>query len=443
MKQVPGPKGLEAYKYLNMFRLDQFQFWEKMIKNYGEIAFMSAAGLKIYVISNPKHIKYVFSENASNYRKSFLYNEIKHILGSGLLVNEGESWKRARRIVQPVFKKSNIASLVPIILESADESIQSIDSFNGKEFDVSDEMMKLTFQIAGRSFFGVNTISLSKQMNEALSASLEEVVDRIRSIIKIPLSIPTKRNRRLNWAINELDRIIYSMLNDRKNSKTESDDLLSKIIHAKDEETGIGLTDKEIRDEMLTFLAAGHETTSNALTWSLYLLSKNPEYAKKIKSEVDALNKSKLEFEDIAKLPLTGMVFEESLRLYSPAYSTDRSPIEDDEVDGYKIEKGSIVQVCIHHLHRSEKFWDKANDFIPERFSKENESKLIPFAFIPFGAGPRVCIGNQFANTEAVLLLAKLIQNFEPICNFTAEPEFDPVITLRPKGGMKLVMRRW
>jgi cytochrome P450 len=145
LKQAPGPTGLTAYKYLNMFRLDQFEFWREMSANYGEIARMKAAGLTIYVISNPKHIRYVFSENSANYRKSFLYNEIKHVLGNGLLTNEGESWKRARRIVQPVFKKSNIASLVPLIIQSANESVASIDTFKGKSFDVGEEMMKLTF----------------------------------------------------------------------------------------------------------------------------------------------------------------------------------------------------------------------------------------------------------------------------------------------------------
>ena len=440
-KLPPGPTGFFPFgKYSKIFKRDPMELFLRINHDYGEIASFSVFGIRVTSITNPTDVKYVLQENSSNYTKSITYNEIKHILGQGLLTSEGSFWKRQRRITQPAFKKSMIESFSSIVLEESDKLIKSLE--NKTTTDIAEDMMKITFTVVGKALFQKDLGEKAKSISSALEEALVLVQKRIQHLIKFPLGFPTPKNNRLNNAVSTMQMVVDDLIAERRKSPSGQGDLMDFLMSTRDEETGESMSDKQIRDEVLTFLLAGHETTSNALSWAIYLLSIHPEIRNKVREEVYPVIRTGLSYSSLEHLPYTKNVIQEAMRLYPPIWIIERSPIKDDEIGGYFIPAGSIVSVCINSIHRHKDFWINPEGFDPERFSSENSSSRPNFAYLPFGGGPRICIGNHFAMMEATLILANLVHHYDLNILSLSKIEKNPLITLRPKYGIPVSIHK-
>jgi cytochrome P450 len=276
-----------------------------------------------------------------------------------------------------------------------------------------------------------------------LTVALHEAVRRTFAPITLPLAIPTPRNRAYRGAQQELDRVVYGIIEKRRKDGGEADDVLAMLMAARDEETGEAMDDRQLRDEVMTMFLAGHETTANALAWTWSLLSKNPAERRKLEAEVDAvLGDRPPTFDDLASLKYTRMVVDESMRLYPPAWIVGRTAMQDDTIRGYRVPKGSFVAAATYLTHRHPGFWSNPEGFDPERFTPEASASRHRYAYIPFGAGPRICIGNAFAIMEAQLVTAMIAQRFRVDLASGAKLEPEPLITLRPRGGVPVTLRR-
>lgn len=435
---IPSVTGWKAFRKTSLLKSDTIGFFLSQFETYGDMFHFNLLGLDMYLLRDPSLIRYVLQENNSNYTKSVFYKELEIIIGKGLLTSEGQEWKKNRRLTQTAFKKSSVEGFVPIFFE---ESNVIIKEWKDKtEIDMAKEMMRLTFRIVGRALFSAKLDEDAHIIDRSVGIALEGVIKRIQSIIKIPLYIPTGANLKLKKAVRDMDVVVNKIISNRIQSKERVKDLLDTLIYARDEETGQGLSPKQIRDEVITFLLAGHETTSNALTWTFYLLSEHPEIRRKVIEEVrsNIPSSGNITIADLEKLSLTGRVLQESLRLYPPAWIVERTAISDDIIGETKIAAGSLVSICTYAVHHSPILWDDPEKFDPDRFLPENEAKRHNFAYIPFGGGPRICIGNNFAFTEAMMILATVLREYEPLVVAGHKVEKEPLVTLRPKYGMKM-----
>ncbi|MCB1179978.1 MAG: cytochrome P450 [Leptospiraceae bacterium] len=435
-------KGWKAFKKSLELPNDPINFFVKELNDFGDFINYKILHLNFYFIFDPDIIKYVLQENNSNYKKSVFYKELERLIGKGLVTGEGKLWKKNRRLAQKAFKKSSIEEFSKIFYEESD--IISKEWQAKDELDISKEMMKVTFRIVGKALFSSNLDIYAKSIDENLTKALESITIRTQSLPAIPYFLPTKTNRQLKKAINEINKITDEIISERIESKIRTNDLLDSLIYSIDEETGESMDPKQIKDETITFLAAGHETTSNALTWTFYLLSKHPEIRKQVIEEIknNIPSEERITIQDIEKLDLTSRVLKESLRLLPPAWIIERNSIGEDVLRGEKIPAGSIVSICTYGVHRNPKHWNDPEKFDPDRFLPEEEAKRHKFAYIPFGGGPRVCIGNNFAFAEAMIILSTIYRNYEPILVANHPVEMEPLVTLRPKHGMKMVLNR-
>lgn len=435
---IPKIKGLEAFKSLLKLQRNPLQFFMELYEKYGDAVFLNILGNEFLLIRDPSHVKYVLQENSSNYVKSVMYKELEKLVGKGLLTSEGAEWKKNRRIAQASFKKSSIENFVKIFYE---ETKSVVDQWkNNSELDISKEFMRITFRIVGKALFSTSVDEDSKKIDDALSIAQVEILKRAQSIIKIPYSIPSPRNNRLKKAISEINQVVDRLIQTRIDSKERKKDLLDALIYTEDDETKTRLSPKQIRDEAITFLLAGHETTSNAMTWFFYLMTENKEYYKKLENEVRTkIKKDKdIELKDLNELKLTDLYLKESMRIYPPAWMIERGSLEKDKIGEIELKKGSMVSICVYGIHRNPKYWTDVEKFIPERFLPENEKDRPHYAYIPFGGGPRICIGQNFAFTESIMILATVIRDysFELLSNQVIEKE--SLLTLRPKFGIKM-----
>jgi cytochrome P450 len=362
------------------------------------------------------------------------------VLGNGLLTSEGDFWRRQRRIAQPAFHKERIAAFGDVMVRAAEDTARAWTAVakSGGTLDVAAEMMRLTLRIAGETLLSSDVTGHAAVVGDAVSLLLREANRRILQPIEVPLRVPTPNNRRVLRVLSELDAIVFRMIEDRRRmTGGRPSDLLTMLMEARDEETGEGMTDKQLRDEVLTIFLAGHETTANALSWTFYLLSLHPEVARRTSAELaDVLGGRAPQVADLGRLVYTTAVLKEAMRLFPPAWIVGRRAVEDDTIDGYDIPRDSIVFVSPWLTHRHPAFWQNPEGFDPERFLPERAATIHRYAYFPFGAGPRLCIGQGFAMIEAVLLLATLAQRIrlDLVPGHRVVPH--PSITLRPRYGI-------
>ena len=305
--------------------------------------------------------------------------------------------------------------------------------------DVAEEMMALTLRIVAEALFGAEVESATNRVGEALEVVLHVTNARVKRSFDLPPGLPTPENLRFRRAVRVLDDVVAGMIRGRRSGETR-DDLLSMLMQARDPETGRGMDDRQLRDEVLTVFLAGHETTANALTWSFYLLSQHPEEEARLEEEVDRVLGGRVPtLDDIGSLPRTGMVVQEAMRLYPPAWLFGRSPSQDDEIDGYRIEAGSLVFLSPYVTHRHPDLWPDPDRFLPERFAPASLAAIDRFAYFPFGGGPRQCIGVAFANLEMQIVMASVVQRFRLRLAPDAQVDMEPLVTLRPRHGMPML----
>ncbi len=407
---------------------------------YGSIAYFRLGPLRIYLLTHPEYIRQVLVDTKNIYIKSPFYQKIKYLVGNGLLTSEGDFWKRQRKLAQPAFHHEHLAKLSDTMVQNTEDfALKWKENLAKNPIDIFSEMTHLTLNIVLETLFGTSLRESLSEIQEAMQIFLEDGVYRTLSPLPIPLKIPTPRNRKVLKAKKLLDEIVYRIIQERRQEKSERSDLLSMFLKVRDEETGQGMTDEQLHNEIMTIFLAGHETTATALSWTWYLLDQNPQVLEKLRQELQTiLGGHSPTLADFPKLVYTRMVLEEVMRLYPPIWAISRTATQEDVIDGHRIPKGSMVMLGIYPMHHHPRYWENPEKFDPERFQGDAIHKEKKYIYFPFGGGSRTCIGNNFAMMEGVFVLAILAQKFrlELIPNHPIVPE--ALLTLKAKHGIKM-----
>lgn len=439
----PGPRIHSLGGSFQAFRADPIGFLTKCAADYGDLSYFRAAHQHMYFLNSPALVQEALVAKNAHFMKSRILQRAKTLLGDGLLTNEGAAHLRQRRLVQPAFHRDR---LIRYAEKMSALAVRSRSRYtDGAIVEIDREMMRLTLSIVGRTLFSAEVEEDAATVGEAMNA-----IVGMMPVLMFPLSqylrfLPLPFMRRFQQAGETLDKTIYRIINERRASGEDAGDLLSMLLLTRDTEgDNSGMTDKQIRDETLTLFIAGHETTATALTWAWHLLAANPDAEAKMHRELDeVLGGREPSFEDVQKLPYTGHVFGETMRLYPPAWAIGRMATADIELGGYTVPKKSIVLLSPYVMHRSAKWWPEPAVFRPERWEVE-DAERPKFAYFPFGGGPRVCIGERFAWMEGVLILAALGRKWRFRRADDRPVELAPLLTLRPKGGLRLrAQARW
>ncbi len=431
LRSLQGRDGEDRMRELLRFR-----------EEHGDVVRFRFAGLTAHLFANPEHVKLALHERNRIYGKGTRgMHKLRLVLGLGLLTNEGDSWLSQRRIAQPAFHRKRIAAFAEDFADASEAMVASWE--DGQTLDAHYEMMKVTLRIVGQTLLGTDVTGESDAVGSAVSRIVEDVNERVNALVDLPPPFPSRRNRLFRQSMEVLDRIVLEMIEARRSAGVSGDDLLGMLMDARDADTGAAMSDAQLRDEVMTIFLAGHETTANALTWTLYLLSKYPGVARRVRAEVDAvLGGGRARAEHARDLVYTKQVLEEAMRLYPPAWMIARSPEEDDVVGGYHIPRHSLVFLCPWVTHRHPDHWEDPEGFDPDRFSPERSADRHRFAYFPFGGGPRLCIGNNFALMEAQLILATLMRDWRLDLVSGQRVAMEPLVTLRPKHGLRMTAHR-
>jgi cytochrome P450 len=435
----PGPPSGRWRGSFFQYSRDPLTFLPEAIHTYGDVIGLRFLKFRIYFLNHPDMIEDLLVTQARKFEKGRVLKANKRLFGKGLLTSEGDFWLRQRRLAQPAFHRSRINSYAEAMVQYADSLVKTWK--DGELRDIHVEMMGLTLQIVGKTLFGVEVTGEVQEVGHALEALMELNSD-FRRLMLVPGWMPTLTNIRAELAIRRLDKIIYKIIKQRRGSGEDRGDLLSMLLQAQDED-GSHMSDTQLRDEALTIFLAGHETTAVTLSWTWWLLAQHPEVEAKLHRELDSvLNGRTPTLDDLPSLRYTDRVITESMRLYPPAWGMARMAVEDTELAGYKIRKGSGVTVSQWAVHRDPRWFDEPLEFRPERWEGDLAKRLPRFAYFPFGGGPRQCIGNTFALMETALVLATIAQQFR--FNIVPEHPVVPIasITLRPRYGIKVVLEK-
>ncbi|MEK7433504.1 MAG: cytochrome P450 [Cyanobacteriota bacterium] len=433
----PGPtKKLLGFENLVQIRRNTINFLQKNIKKYGHVFTFEIGKNRLFYIQDPEIIKEILVTHNNNFIKGRVLEAAKEILGEGLLTNnDHQSHLRQRRMIQPAFHHKRITYYSQIMIDYTYDFFEKWK--NNETLIINEEMMQLTLKIVCKALFEAEMKYDIKKIEEALSIFLERAIDVNNPLAYLTKNFPTRKNRKFFDAKKYLDQTIDQMVEDRKDDAIDRNDLLSMMIIARDE--GHKMNTTQIRDETMTLFLAGHETTANAITWTLYLLSLNPEKEEKMYNEIKTvLGNRKATPEDLVNLVYTRKVLAESMRLYPPAWIIARRALEDLELKDYTIPAKSICLMSQYLMHKDNRFYEDSESFIPERWTEEFKEKLPKFAYFPFGGGARVCIGEQFAWSEGILLLSILLQKWKFNLIPDQKIELHQLITLRPKNGIKM-----
>ncbi|HLM58406.1 MAG TPA: cytochrome P450 [Pyrinomonadaceae bacterium] len=427
---------------------DPLAFYMRVWPEHGDVVQLSAMLVyKWYLVVHPDGVERVLQTNQANYRKAGIFKKsLGLVVGRGLVTSEGDFWRRQRRLAQPAFHRQRLALLAETMARACAETAERWEQTfarTGERFDVAEEMTALTMRIAAETLFGADISADRLRFSRALKVALAHISNRMRNPFVLPESIPSAHNRRFNQARRELDEIVFRIIEGRRRDAADRGDLLSMLMLARDEESGDQMNDRQVKDEVMTLLIAGHETTAAGLAWTWYLLSRNPRARGLLTAELSStLGGRAPAAEDLPRLSYTRAVFEETMRLYPPAWGQPREAVEDDEIGGFKIKAGRLVLVSQFLTHRHPDFWERPEEFEPERFTPEKAAARPRFAYYPFGGGARQCIGNHFALMEAQLVIAALAQRFSLEVPEGSEPELDATFSLRPRGGVTVTLKR-
>jgi cytochrome P450 len=445
LARPPGPHinvvlAVIGQMFPKRFPFDPLAFGVSIAREFGDIAHYQVGPLHVYQLSHPDFAKQILVEEPEKFYKARLIKQaFGAFAGQGLLTSDGVMWKQQRKLIQPAFHHAQLMTYGALMVGHTLRIIDSLE--DGAVVEIHEVMPRLTLAIVIQTLFGADVTREATDVGRLMVAVLDAANDRLNRILRLPSWVPTRRNLREKRALARLDELFDSFIAAHRAAGEKSADLLSTLLAATDEDSGIRMSDRQLHEEMMTLFLAGHETTAMALTWTWYLLSQHPEVEERLVREVSrVLGGRAPTVADLPELPYTEMVVREAMRLFPPAASFAREPIEDVHIGGYKVPKGSLVTVNTYALHHDPRFFDEPERFNPERFSAGWEERIPRYAFLPFGGGPRVCIGNGFAMMEARLILATIVQR----CQLSLEPgqEIVPMqlVTVRPKHGIKMRM---
>jgi cytochrome P450 len=485
----PGPGNRPPLSDLQALRDGPHAFLLQVARNYGPIVRYPVGPLAVYLVTGPEGVKHVLQDNHKNYCKdTFQYNLLSSITGKGLLTSDGELWLRQRRLAAPAFHKQRVAGFSPMIVEAAQRMLLRWEerAAGSEPVDVAAEMMQVALQIVGKAMFSAEIGDQADELATATLTVLDHIVGRARTFGAVPEWLPTRGNRAHKRAMRVLDGAVYGTIGARRGPHPSTplrsaqdaidasgqpttkhpepttkhperstfpqegaeskdaalDDLLAILMRSVDEQTGEGMSDQQLRDESMTVLIAGHETVASALAWTWDLLGRNPAAEARLHEELDReLGGRAPAADDLPRLKYTEMVFQEAMRLYPPAWIISRKAEDDDEIGGYLVPKGALVVTSPYVTQRMPDLWPEPEAFRPERFSPQEATGRHRYAYYPFGGGPRLCIGNGFAMTEAALIIATVAQRFTLRSVSGTPVAVEPGVTLRPKHGLAMALQ--
>ncbi|HEV7892212.1 MAG TPA: cytochrome P450 [Pyrinomonadaceae bacterium] len=441
--RAPGPRTFWPGGAVFQFRRDPLNFLTRLAREYGDVVRFRVGPQTAFLLNHPDHVRDVLVTHHERFHKGRALKRAKRLLGEGLLTSEEEFHRRQRRLAQPAFHRQRINSYGSVMAEYAERAGERWR--DGETLDVSAQMMRLTLAVVGKTLFDADVESDADEVGEALTEVMELFDYLMLPFAELLEKLPLPPQRRFMRARAKLDSVVYRIIEERRKSGGDRGDLLSMLLLAVDEEGDrTGMTNEQLRDEAMTLFLAGHETTANALTWAWHMLSQNPEAEGRLHEEVDAvLGGGRLPTsEDFASLRYTEMVVAETMRLYPPAWAIGRLAVEDHEVGGYQVPRGSLVLVCQYVMHRDPRYFPEPERFDPERWTVEAKATRPQFSYFPFGGGQRRCIGEGFAWMEAVLMLATLTRRWRLRPAPGAHVQAYPRITLRPKGPVPMIAER-
>ena len=442
-RRAPGPPGVPILgNYPELQRRGQLRFNVDNWHRFGDVVRLQQGPIVAHTVAHPDAIRHVLIENKANYNRGRGYQALQLLNGQGLLTSEGAFWQRQRRLIQPAFTPKAIPPYAPAIVDSTAAMLDrwSGPAQTGQALDVNVEMLHLALNIIGRTMLGVDLDREARELVPAFATAVAAVGARITAPVDIPLAVPTPANVRFRRALRQLDTRIYSLMQAHQAGDGRAD-LLAQLLAARDPETGTGMTPQQVRDEIMTIFFAGHETIAQTLTWAWYLLAQHPDAEARLHAELAAVLAGRPPaVADLPRLPYTRMVIEETMRLYPPVWAIPRGAAGPDTLGGYSIPAGSMVFPAPYLAHRHPDFWTDPERFDPERFTPEHAAGRAPCSYLPFGAGPRACIGQNFAMQEALLVVATVAQQYRlrlvpghPVVPHSA-------ITLSPQHGVLMTL---
>lgn len=443
--EPPSAGGLPILGQLPAVQRDILGAFAEMAKR-GDVVRVDFPRQTGYVLSHPDAVKHVLVDHHRNYDKQTRGYRILGLgLGKGLVTSTGRLWRRQRRIAQPIFHPRRIDRFLPVMDRAVNGMLDRWKEGrpSGGLLDTDAEMMRLTLEIVGRCLMSTDLSSDSDAVGAAISVVLSEIAWRMAHPFMLPYDFPTPRNLRMKRALREMHALVGRIVAERRSSDSAPDDLLQTFLSARDDETGEAMDDEQLRDEIMTMVSAGHETTANALTWALMYLADHPEARERLEAEVDAELAADVpvDAEALGRLPWCEAVIEEAMRLRPPVWMLARNVVEDDVVMGYRVRKGAYVFLPTYVLHRDPRFWEEPDRFRPERFFGEARRRISKHVYFPFAGGPRVCIGAAFAMMEAKVLLARITRVARLERSRPGHVGVQPTVTLRPAGGLAQRLR--
>jgi cytochrome P450 len=444
-KPVPGPRGLPILgSVLDLRRRGVLWFYVDNWRQYGDVARFRVGPLTLYHFVRPEHVHHILVKNTANYIKGFSHDKLRIPLGMGVFTSEGELWRRQRRLMAPTYTPNAVTRFAALMLDETQRMLARWETqATNQPLAINQEMMRLTMSIISRSMFNLDIGAEFAEVGQALTFVLDFTNQRSVTLVDPPLFLPTPLNRRLKRALKTLDGFLYGLIAQRR-LQVPGDDLLSVLMHARDEETGQPMSDQQLRDEVLITFFAGHETTAQLLTWTWILLAQHPLVETRLHDELDRVLAGRSpSLDDLPNLNYTRMILDEALRLDSPVSMVARDAVADDLVDGYPVPAGATVTILPYITHRHPDYWEKPEEFYPEHFTPERVDARPRYAYYPFGAGPRICLGKHFALLEATIALAQVASHYglrlvagheiKPTWSGTLRPDRDVMMTLHPR----------
>jgi len=411
-------------------------------RKFGDVVRSRFLYVHAYFLYNADDIEALLTTKAKSFRKAGSLRSpfFARLVGNGLVTSEGDFWRRQRRLAQPAFHRQRISTYGEVMVDYAQ---RAIDKWRpSEEIDISKDMTRLTLEIVVKTLFNADVSNDADHVGAMLSEVVKPFASQATLKWILDNRLPTPGHRRYFKAVSEIDRIVFRIISDRRAGKSDEGDLLSMLLQAQDDD-GSQMNDAQLRDEVMTLFLAGHETTALALSWSWYLLATHPEAEAKFHAEIDEVLQGRVPtVDDLRKLTYTEMIAKEAMRLYPPAYAVGREALEDTEIGGFRVPKGSQVFAFQWVTQRDERYFERPDKFEPERWTPERSERLPKYAYFPFGGGPRQCIGNYFAMMEVVLLLATIGQRFRFSLAPNHKVEVLPVLSLRPKNGIRAVVEK-
>ncbi|HET6595953.1 MAG TPA: cytochrome P450 [Anaerolineales bacterium] len=440
-RSIPGPRGLPVLGMMPEMISDMLGLFMNTTRDYGGIAQFKLLNKSYLLVTNPDYVKYILQDNYKNYIRGRSVETGRVLLGNGLPLIDGDFWLRERRMLQPAFHRERLGKLTDTITNVIHTFMQNWGekARQDQSLDLDDEMMRLTLTVIIKSMFSSPIDQKIPALSHAFNVASKFMLWRSQQMVQLPLSAPLPRHVEYNHALRVLNETIYPLIAEAR--KHPADDLLGMMLDMRDADTGEGLSDQQARDEIVTIFFAGHETTAATMAWAFYLLSQHPDVEERIRAEAKSvLGRRTPTFADLPKLVYMQQVIHEVLRLYPAAYLFAREALVDDVLDGYPIPTNTLIFISPYVGHRDPKYWPDPERFDPERFAPQQVASRPRHVYYPFGEGPHVCIGNNFALMEMQLILSMALQRFRLRLVPNHPIALKPEATLRPKYGMKMII---